>query len=154
MLSIPPSCRSRICSRRACKVSRQLYNAKSCIFCAFRVCVWGCVWVCVCVYVVCMLCVCVCVWLWFSWIYLPGTWIHNQDYEYYACLVHLLYIQLVTKHYAVIFLLQAANAIALYHSEHICDQVAMLASSMLVNHTWTLHGGPVRWRFSGPWPYS
>ena len=35
----------------------------------------------------------------FSWIDLPGSWIHNQDYEYYACSVHLLYIQLVTKQY-------------------------------------------------------
>ena len=60
----------------------------------------------------------------------------------------------------VFFLLQAANVIALCRSEHICDQVAlaMQASSMLINHTWTLHGGPVRWYdwFSGPfaqWPY-
>ena len=30
---------------------------------------------------------------------LTRLWIHNQDYEYYACSVHLLCIQLVTKHY-------------------------------------------------------
>ena len=37
----------------------------------------------------------------------------------------------------VVFLLQAASAIALCRSEHICDQVAlaMQASSMLINHT-------------------
>ena len=39
-----------------------------------------------------------------------------QDYEYYACLVHLLYIQLVTNSIHVVFLLQAASAIALCHS--------------------------------------
>jgi len=33
-------------------------------------------------------------------------------------------IQLVTKHYTVVLLLQAASAIALCLSEHICDQVA------------------------------
>ena len=49
-----------------------------------------------------------------------------QDYEYYACSVHLLYIQLLTKLAArhVVFLLQAASVIALCRSEHICDQVA------------------------------
>jgi len=59
----------------------------------------------------------------FSWIYLPGPWIHNQGYE---CSVHMLHIQLVTKPYMYIwvFLLQAARTIALCHSEHICDQVA------------------------------
>ena len=37
---------------------------------------------------------------WFYlWIYLPGLWIHNQNYEYYTCTVHLLYVQLVTKPY-------------------------------------------------------
>jgi len=30
----------------------------------------------------------------FSWIYLPGQWIRNQGYEYSACSVHMLYIQL------------------------------------------------------------
>ena len=47
-----------------------------------------------------------------SWVFtyeytsLPGPWIHNQDYK-------------VTKHYTCGFLLQAASAIALCHSEHI-----------------------------------
>ena len=35
----------------------------------------------------------------YLWIYLPGLWIHNHDYEYYVRSVHLLYIQLVTKPY-------------------------------------------------------
>jgi len=38
--------------------------------------------------------------LWFYlWIYLPGPWLHNKDYEYYVCSVHTLYIQLVSKPY-------------------------------------------------------
>ena len=85
----------------------------------------------------------------FAAIYLPGLWIHNQDYEYCACSVYLLCIQLV------VFLLQAASVIVLCRSEHICNKVA-LASSRLIDPTWTLYGGPVRWRFSGPfaqWPY-
>ena len=60
-----------------------------------------------------------------------------MHYEYYAHSVHLLYIQLVTKPYTYGFLLQAASRVALSRSEDICDQVAwaMLASSMLINHT-------------------
>ena len=30
---------------------------------------------------------------------LTGLWLHNQNYEYYTCTVHLLYVQLVTKPY-------------------------------------------------------
>ena len=63
--------------------------------------------------------------------------------------VHLLCIQLVTKHYTVVFLSNLITNVLRrpeYNRTFSLEQ-AMLASSILIDHTWTLHGGPVRWWF-------
>jgi len=69
----------------------------------------------------------------------------------------LLYIQLVTNPHTCGFPAQGykCDCILLFWT-HLWS--SCLASSMLINHTWTLHGGPVRWDDCFPglftqWPY-
>jgi len=56
----------------------------------------------------------------------------------------LLYIQLLTNPYTYGFPAPGykCDCILLFWT-HLW--LSCLASSMLINHTWTLHGGPVRW---------
>jgi len=76
-------------------------------------------------------------------IYLAGLWIDNQDYEYYTCSVHLLYIQLVTKLYAYGFSCSRLH-IQLYSVLLSTSVFKLLGQCELINCTWTLHGGSVR----------
>ena len=91
----------------------------------------------------------------YEYTYQNREYIHNQDYEYYACSVHLLYNQLETKPYTC----GKCDCTLSFWAHVWASCLGMLASSMLINHTWTLHGGPVRWDDSFPgqfvqWPTS
>ena len=70
-----------------------------------------------------------------------------QDYEYYACSVHLLYIQLVTKQYTCGFPAPGCKCnCTLSFWAHLWSS-CLGNASMQFYCTWTLHGGPVKWWF-------